>query len=166
MRTNSGEADPRYRALLELLRAADTIWDASRVFFSRWDLSPSQFNVLNLLRLTRGGLSQTGLSEQLIMHRSNVTGLVDRLEKRGLVARRDAAGDRRAYNVVLTAAGAALLKEILPRYYRGAQAAWRHVPTRRASEITNELRQLAANARQIAGSRDYKNGGLDYDTRA
>lgn len=152
MRTKSGEADPRYRALIELLRTADTIWDASRVFFGRWDLSPSQFNVLNLLRLSRGGLSQTDLSRQLIMHRSNVTGLVDRLEKRGLVMRRDAAGDRRAYRVVLTAAGADLLRQILPLYYRGANAAWRHVSVARAAELTDDLRQVARNAQEIAGT--------------
>src|ERR1035438_1816121 len=81
MRTRAGESHPGYQALMELLRTADTLWNASRVFFERWDLSPSQFNVLNLLHLNPEGLSQTDLSRQLIMHRSNLTGLVDRLEK-------------------------------------------------------------------------------------
>ena len=85
MRPRANDQHPGYRALMELLRAADTVWNASRVFFERWDVSPSQFNVLNLLRLNRAGLSQSDLSRQLIMHRSNVTGLVDRLEKRGYV---------------------------------------------------------------------------------
>src|SRR6266496_1133102 len=40
---------PRYQALLQLLRTAEALWNASRNFFARWDLSPSQFNVLNLL---------------------------------------------------------------------------------------------------------------------
>jgi DNA-binding MarR family transcriptional regulator len=151
MRAKPAEANPRYEALIELLRTADTIWDASRVFFGRWDLSPSQFNVLNLLRLNPSGLSQTDLSRQLIMHRSNVTGLVDRLEERGLVARKDAAGDRRAYSVSLTAAGAALLRQILPRYYRGADAAWSHVSDKRAAELTSDLRQAAQKARQMTG---------------
>ena len=70
----------RYRALLQLLRTSDTVWNASRLFFARWDLGPSQFNVLNLLHGV-AGLSQTELSRELIMHRSNVTGLVDRLEQ-------------------------------------------------------------------------------------
>ena len=105
MRQRVDENHPGYRALMELLRSADTVWSASRVFFERWDLSPSQFNVLNLLRLNPAGLSQTDLSRELIMHRSNVTGLLDRLERRGLVARREVAADRRAYNVVLTPAG-------------------------------------------------------------
>ena len=150
MRTGSGEDHPGYRALMELLRTADTVWNASRVFFERWDLSPSQFNVLNLLRFNPAGLSQTDLSRQLIMHRSNVTGLVDRLEKRGLVARREVAADRRAYSVVLTAAGARLLRDILPRYYEEAARVWDRLPARRAADLIADLRQVARNAQQIA----------------
>jgi DNA-binding MarR family transcriptional regulator len=152
MKTSSGDADPRYEALMELLRTADAVWDASRLFFERWELGPSQFNILNLLHATRGGLSQTELGRQLIMHRSNVTGLVDRLEKRGLVERKDVAADRRAYRVVLTAAGAELLREILPRYYEGAVRVWDKVPPRRAAELIRALNQVARNAEQIARS--------------
>ena len=150
MRTKWDEANPRYQALIELLRTADTVWNASRVFFARWDLSPSQFNVLNLLRLNPAGLSQSDLSRQLIMHRSNVTGLVDRLERRGLVARREVAADRRAYSVVLTAAGVRLLREILPRYYQGADGLWASVSARRAAELVGDLQQVARNAQHIA----------------
>ena len=150
MRKRVDENHPGYRALMELLRTADTVWNASRVFFERWDLSPSQFNVLNLLRLNPAGLSQTDLSRQLIMHRSNVTGLVDRLEKRGLVARREVAADRRAYSVVLTAAGARLLRDILPRYYQEAAQVWDRLPARRAAELIADLQQVARNAQQIA----------------
>jgi DNA-binding MarR family transcriptional regulator len=152
VRTKSDDASPRYQALIELLRTADTVWNASRVFFGRWDLSPSQFNVLNLLRLNPAGLSQTDLSRQLIMHRSNLTGLVDRLEKRGLVKRREVAADRRAYRVVLTAAGAGLLREVLPRYYQGAEGLLGHVSARRAAELTDTLRQVAHDAQRIAGA--------------
>jgi MarR family 2-MHQ and catechol resistance regulon transcriptional repressor len=144
------ENHPGYRALMELLRTADTLWNASRVFFERWDLSPSQFNVLNLLHLNPDGLSQTDLSRQLIMHRSNLTGLVDRLEKRGLVARQEVAADRRAYSVVLTPAGTRLLREILPRYYEEAALVWDRLPAKRAAELIADLQQVARNVEQIA----------------
>src|SRR5574341_2213080 len=101
MKTMPGPDVPCCQALLTLLRTADTVWAASRLFFERWQISPSQFNVLNLLHLTAGGLSQSELGRQLIVHRSNVTGLVDRLEARGLVARQEVEQDRRAYSVVL-----------------------------------------------------------------
>jgi DNA-binding MarR family transcriptional regulator len=135
---------------MELLRTADTLWNASRAFFERWDLSPSQFNVLNLLHLNPDGLSQTDLSRQLIMHRSNLTGLVDRLEKRGLVARREVAADRRAYSVVLTAVGTRLLREILPRYYEEAARVWDRLPARRAAELIADLQQVARNTQHVA----------------
>jgi DNA-binding MarR family transcriptional regulator len=150
MKTESGENEPRYRALMQLLRTADTIWNASRVFFTRWDLSPSQFNVLNLLFQGPGGVSQTELSRQLIMNRSNVTGLVDRLEERGLVRRKDVAADRRAYRVVVTAAGARLLREILPRYYEEARRVWGRFPDKRIIEVVAALEQVAQNVERIA----------------
>ena len=150
MRTRADENHPGYRALMELLRAADTVWNASRVFFERWDLSPSQFNVLNLLHANPDGLSQTDLSRQLIMHRSNLTGLVDRLEKRGLVARREVAADRRAYSVVLTATGARLLRDILPRYYEEGARVWDGLPARRAAELIADLQQVTRSAQHIA----------------
>jgi len=152
MSTQYDEANLRYQALIELLRTAETVWEGSRVFFGRWDLSPSQFNVLNLLRLNPDGLSQTDLSRQLIMHRSNLTGLVDRLEQRGLLKRKDVAADRRAYRVVLTASGSALLREILPRYYRGADELWAHLPAKRAAALLDDLRQVARNAQRVASS--------------
>ena len=150
MRARADDRHPGYRALMELLRTADAVWNASRIFFERWDLSPSQFNVLNLLRFNPAGLSQTDLSRQLIMHRSNLTGLVDRLEKRGLVARGEVAGDRRAYSVVLTAAGAKVLRDILPLYYEDAARVWGRLPARRAAELIADLQRVANNAQRIA----------------
>ncbi|HYG34406.1 MAG TPA: MarR family transcriptional regulator, partial [Clostridia bacterium] len=137
-------------ALLQLLRASDTIWNASRIFFERWDLSPSQFNVMNLLYLNETGLSQTELSRQLIMHRSNVTGLVDRLEKRGLVERKAVEADRRAYRVVLTSTGNALLEEILPAYYEGADRIWGDIPAKRIAELMQDLDKVSEQAQRIA----------------
>ncbi|HWI59589.1 MAG TPA: MarR family transcriptional regulator [Bacillota bacterium] len=150
MTTSLDESSPRYQALLQLLRTADTIWNASHAFFARWDLSPSQFNVLNLLHLTPEGVSQSELGRQLIMHRSNVTGLVDRLEKRGWVERHDVAEDRRAYRVVLTPKGQQLLKEILPHYYAGAELVWGELPAERIAQITSGLLQVAQNAERVA----------------
>jgi DNA-binding MarR family transcriptional regulator len=140
----------RYQALLQLLRAADGIWNASRVFFQEWDLSPSQFNVLNLLESTPGGLSQSDLGRQLITHRSNVTGLVDRLEKRGLVQRKEVATDRRAYRVVITRKGCALLHKIFPLYYEKADHVWGSVSSGQISELLTALDQVARNAATVA----------------
>jgi DNA-binding MarR family transcriptional regulator len=143
-------ANPRYEALLQLLRAANALWEASRVFFEQWDLSPSQFNVLNLLSSNPEGLSQTELGRQLLTHRSNVTGLVDRLEKRHLVKRHETSVDRRAYRVVLTAKGGSLLNRILPHYHREADNVWDSVAADRISALLAALDQVTRNAGKVA----------------
>jgi DNA-binding MarR family transcriptional regulator len=150
MPDSSTLATQRYRALLELLRTAECVWSASRVFFAQWDLSPSQFNTLNLLHQTEAGLTQSDLSRELITHRSNVTGLVDRLEQRGLVARKANRQDRRAWHVVLTRQGESLLLEILPGYYKVAEEVWGITPVSRTEEILEDLRELATRAGGLA----------------
>ncbi len=148
----ANEEGARYRALLELLRTAETLWNASRVFFARWGIGPSQFNVLNLLADLPEGCTQIELSRQLIMHRSNVTGLVDRMEARGLVKRKPSPKDRRAFNVVLTAEGRRLVAEIQPEYYKAAEAVWRGVPSGKARELVAELEKVCRNAEEIGSS--------------
>jgi DNA-binding MarR family transcriptional regulator len=107
--------------------------------------------VLNLLADHPEGLSQTELGRQLIMHRSNLTGLVDILERRWLVERLDLAGDRRAYRVVLTRPGTRLVRQIRPRYFRGAEQVAAHLSPEQAAALAAGLRQMALNARQTAG---------------
>ena len=136
--------------MLQLLRTAETLWNSSRIFFSRWDLSPSQFNVLNVLRDSAEGLSQTELSRELLTHRSNVTGLVDRLEERKLVKRQSVPDDRRAYRVVLTEGGHKLLAEILPIFYQAAEDVWDGVSAKRAVQLNEELLRINAQAEAIA----------------
>jgi DNA-binding MarR family transcriptional regulator len=145
VKTKPATPGPRYEALLSLLRTAENLWNASRTFFVRWDLSPSQFNVLNLLLDQPEGLSQIQISRLLIMNRSNVTGLIDRLEKRGLLQRHASPGDRRAYRVILTPAARKLLSQILPDYYRLAEQAWGDLPVVSTKRLLTDLSRLNAN---------------------
>lgn len=140
---------PRYDALLQLLKTADAILNASRAFFAPWDLSPSQFNVLNLLHGVPEGATQTDLGRDLIVHRSNITGLVDRLERRGLVLRKEVAEDRRVYRVVLTPAGVRLMDDVVPLYRQKAEELWGNCPKKSLSLLITQLRDAAKNADHI-----------------
>jgi DNA-binding MarR family transcriptional regulator len=140
---------PRYQPLLQLLRAAETIWNASRLFFQQWDLSASQFNILNLLRGSSQGLTQIDLSRELITHRSNITGLIDRLEKRGLVQRKTSLFDRRVWRVSLTRDGADLIRQILPSYYALIEQVWADTPAGKAELIAKQLKHLTTEAEHI-----------------
>ena len=149
MNDKSVTPGPRYGALLQLLRTAENLWNASRVFFEQWDLSPSQFNVLNLIYGQPDGLSQVEISRLLVMHRSNATGLIDRLEKRKLLRRTPTPGDRRAYRIVLTPAGRELVERIYPDYYRLAEKVWGDLPVARTRQLLADLSGLDANVADL-----------------
>jgi DNA-binding MarR family transcriptional regulator len=78
------------------------------------DLSPAQCHVLHLIAPDRP-LPMGRLAETLACDASNVTGLVDRLESRGLVRRRPSEADRRVKVLHLTATGVRLRAVLVER---------------------------------------------------
>ena len=81
---------------------------------SHLDLSPAQCHVLHLIEPGRP-LPMRRLADTLSCDASNVTGLVDRLEDRGLVERRPSADDRRVKMLQLTPDGSRLRSSLLRR---------------------------------------------------
>src|SRR5947207_13322967 len=75
-------------------------------------LSFSQAHALRLLD-PETPMPMSALAERLFCDASNVTGLADRLESRGLVRRQSAEGDRRIKALTITPAGIALRKRVL-----------------------------------------------------
>src|SRR4051812_46480918 len=71
---------------------------------SEFDLSPPQVRALGVLDPDRP-VPMSELADALHCDNSNVTGIVDRLEDRGLVERRSAAHDRRVKMLAVTARG-------------------------------------------------------------
>ncbi len=80
------------------------------------ELAPSQARALHELDLERP-ISMRELAERLKSDPSNVTGLIDRLETRGLVERRPDPADRRIKGLALTSAGAKLRERLFARLY-------------------------------------------------
>lgn len=80
---------------------------------AEFELSPVQAHVLR--QLGEAPLAMSTLANYLSCDASNVTGLVDRMEARGLVARRSSEQDRRVKMLVLTEEGAALRERLLER---------------------------------------------------
>ena len=64
-------------------------------------------------------LRMSELAEQVLLSRSGLTRLVDRLEKEGYLRREACATDKRGLHVVLTAPGTAVLRRVWPVYQKG-----------------------------------------------
>jgi len=111
-------------SLLSIYHTANCIKKRADEFFRAFGLSDVQFNVMMLLGhqcRPEGGLSQAQISEMMLVNRANITTLIDRMEKAGLVERTAAPSDRR-YNIVkLTDHGVSLLAEVEPLYIEEIQ---------------------------------------------
>jgi DNA-binding MarR family transcriptional regulator len=81
-------------------------------------LTMPQFDALAQLHRRPDGMTPGELTRELLVTAGNVTGIVARLARRGLVERRRVPEDRRAVRLRLTPRGRALMRRALPRHRR------------------------------------------------
>jgi DNA-binding MarR family transcriptional regulator len=99
------------QALIWLFRAYNAAYTAHADELRPLGLSTSAFNVLMALRNTPGEMLEPHeLSERLLVTRPSISGLLDTLQTKGLIARTPAVDDRRRVHVRLTPAGRELLE--------------------------------------------------------
>ena len=76
------------------------------------EISPTQYNVLRILRGTPGGLACGEIGNRMISRDPDITRLLDRLEKRGLVSRCRETRDRRMVLTRISEAGLKVLAQL------------------------------------------------------
>ena len=125
------ELDPSAaEVFLHLLRSGDEVFRVVDRHLARHHISEGRFGVLMALWSSaerpggdgRRALSPAELADHTGVTRATITGLVDTLERDGLVERSPNVDDRRMRSVSLTLRGSALLREILPEHFR--RMAW------------------------------------------
>jgi DNA-binding MarR family transcriptional regulator len=100
-------------ATLGLLRTADAVKRSLAQVIAPHGITPQQYNVLRILRgAGPDGIPTLTIGERMIEQTPGVTRLVDRLERKGLVARTPCPKDRRRVFCRITAKGLELLKEL------------------------------------------------------
>lgn len=108
--------DPEHEALMGVWWSGILLKQQSRRFFKGRAATESQFNVMMTLKYAERPLSQQDLSERLLVDKSNLTGLIDSLEKQGFVRRHKVPDNRRSYRLELTESGLAFLGEVENSY--------------------------------------------------
>lgn len=106
-------------ALVSIIKTSSMLLRLSDRFFAPFKTTDIQFNILMILKNSdQEGISQQKLSEKLVVTKSNVVGLVDRMEKQGLVERKAHPTDRRFNRIVITEKGTALVEKVEVHYYQ------------------------------------------------
>lgn len=127
------------RSLRRIIRAVDLY---SRRLMSRHGLSGPQ--LLCLKQLEQQALLSGVLAKRMSLSPATVTGILDRLEVRGLVARERQVNDKRTVVVRLTPAGRKLLRQAPPPLQESFLVKLRALPERQQAEIAATLRRLVA----------------------
>ena len=139
------QADPSAVAMcLHLLRVSDDVQEAYAAHYARHGLSQARFIVLMQLRREEAGLRPAQLAERTGVTRATMTGLLDVLEREGLVLRRAHAEDGRMSVVRLSSRGRQRLAGLLPDHYRRTTALM-------GALSAEERQQLAALLTKVAG---------------
>jgi len=104
-------SSPEEESLLSLQRTADRLQWRSSELFKPYGISPTQYNALRILRGAKDrGHSCSEIAERMINRDPDVTRLIDRLERRGLVQRAREDRDRRVVIARITPEELELLK--------------------------------------------------------
>ena len=108
----SRTACPEEVTYLELCRTADILSRGVSEVLKVEELSPNQYNVLRILRGAPEGLPCGEIGTRMITRDPDITRLLDRLEKRGLIVRSREAQDRRRVMAKIERAGLHLLARL------------------------------------------------------
>lgn len=105
-------AEIEQEAILNLMRSGDLVQIRFERLFREFGLTPSQYNVLRILRGEGKPLPILEIAERTITVVPGITGLIDRLEKAELVRRERSTEDRRVIFVCATEKATELLSRI------------------------------------------------------
>ncbi len=122
---------------------------------SRFGLTGPQLAVIKMLEPV-GRLSLSELSERIRARNSTVTGIIDRMEREGLVRRRRSSEDRRVVHIELTDAGSKLARKIPVEPFQIFRQVLGELSARDAADLKRILMRLAKRVQQIVSDADEK----------
>jgi DNA-binding MarR family transcriptional regulator len=134
-------------AYLNILRAGDEAYRRSEAFFTEHNMSPGRFTVMMLLydKIEGHPIPQTpaDLADMAGVTRATITGLVDTLERDGLVTRAHDSGDRRMMLIHLTPKGHATLQSLMPGHFKQMAAQMAPLSEHERKTLVRLLNKLA-----------------------
>src|ERR1700731_4312179 len=133
---------PEEVAFLDLLRTCDLLSRGPAQILKSEDLSANQYNVLRILRGSPDGLPCGEIASRMITRDPDITRLLDRLEKRGLISRCRQSKDRRMVMVRITPEGLKILARLDEPVQEGHRRQLGHLGRERLLALT-ELLQAA-----------------------
>ena len=114
-----------------------------------YDLTPVQYAALAAVS-SNHGIDQITLAGLIAYDRTTITGVVDRLVQKGLVARHESSRDRRARELKITDAGRRTLRGITPAVEAAQRIMLRGLTEKEAKELVRLLQKTIAAGNELS----------------
>ena len=133
------------RIFVALLQTADTLAQEAEQLLKAAGIPNAQYNVLRILRGAEPeGLACRAIGDRMISHDPDITRLLDRMEKRGLITRERQTDDRRVVKTRITPQGLSLLKTLDQPIHDLHKRQFRHISTARLKTLFDLLEEVRA----------------------
>ncbi len=120
----------------------------------------SDFEVLELL-LHKGPMTMSAIGEKVLLANASMTSVIDRLDERGFVARKNDKKDRRVRMVELTTRGHAFISELYPRHVQDLESVMQILDKAERAQLRALLKKLGLAAQAavpLSGTRSRPGG--------
>lgn len=139
-----------HESLLNIIYTGTMIARASFRYFQETDLTDAQFNVLVQLKYAaEKSLSQSVLGRRLVVNKADMTGIIDRLERAGLVVRLPHPKDRRVHMIAMTDKGEKMVDSLEPGYLDGVRRLMTGISGKELKDLNGILETVRKNIAQI-----------------
>lgn len=130
---------------LQLRNAFDR---GGEVFLAPFGLTGAQLNILNIIGEAGGTISQAAMSERVLIGKSSLSIVVDRMVQRGHIRRQVFPKDRRRVVLKLTPAGQRLWEKVYPLYKAEVDHAFGVIPASKRKALHEGMKQLEMQLRE------------------
>jgi DNA-binding MarR family transcriptional regulator len=142
-KSSSPAASLESRIFVGILQAADTVGQEAEQLLKAAGLTGAQYNVLRILRGAEPeGLPCRGIGDRMISHDPDMTRLLDRMEKRGLITRERQTDDRRVVKTRITPNALSLLKTLDRPVHELHKRQFRHMSAARLKILSDLLEKV------------------------
>jgi DNA-binding MarR family transcriptional regulator len=131
-----------YQLLFAMLRVQSTLERRSEAFFQPFGLTASKFNILNLLSLNQGKMEQAKLVDQLLVGKSSISIVLNRMVRDNLIQKETHPKDKRQTVLVIADKGTELWRQIAPRYETNVKAVFGVIPPSHRKQFLQDLDEL------------------------
>jgi DNA-binding MarR family transcriptional regulator len=114
-----------------------------------YDLTPVQYAALAAIN-ANPGIDQVTLAGLIAYDRTTITGVIDRLVQKGMVARQESSRDRRARELKITDAGRRTYRAITPAVEAAQRTMMRGLTEKEAKELVRLLQKAIAAGNELS----------------